>query len=150
MEFLETRSTVREAGEIYKLRSVLDEAADEAGLTLISLRSPIPATRVAEDLRLLSNATVPLLSSDKAEFVSSEGPVEINAEFELTTETIEKLLTQESVIETDEMILIVKKPDFLAYTMWDFRHNGKRVLARDYRQRVGAQFSQRSFRINPR
>src|SRR2546425_621120 len=34
------------------LQGILGEAADEAGLTLISLKSPVPAPRVADDLRL--------------------------------------------------------------------------------------------------
>lgn len=130
VEFLDSRSTIRRASEIYELQGLLGEAAGEAGLTLISLNSPIPAPRVAEDLRLLSDATRPLLPGDTAQFVTDEGLVPINTSFRVTTEAIEQILTQESITNRLEMILMVKKPDFLGDSMWDFRHEGKKIPAK--------------------
>jgi hypothetical protein len=130
VEFLEGRSTIERATEIYKLQGILGEAADEAGLTLISLTSPVPARRVAEDLRLLSDATTPLIPGDGAQFVTDEGPVSINTSFRVTAEAIEQILTQESITNHADMILMVKKPDFLGDSMWEFRHEGKRIPAK--------------------
>lgn len=130
VQFLDDRSTIKKAAEIYELQGLLGEAAGEAGLTLISLNSPIPAPRVAEDLRLLSDATRPLISSDKAQFVTDEGPVLINTSFRVTAEAIEEILTKESITNHLEMILMLKKPDFLGESMWDFRHEGRRIPAK--------------------
>lgn len=130
VEFLEDRPTIQKASEIYELQGILGEAAGEAGLTLISLSSPVPAPRVAEDLRLLSDATTPLNPGDKAQFVTDEGPVSINTSFRLTSEAIEKILTQDSSTKRVEMTLVVKKPDFLGDSMWEFRHEGKRIPAK--------------------
>ena len=130
VEFLDKRETIENAREIYQLRGILQETAAEAGLTLISLNTPIPAPRVAEDLRVLSDATTPLLAEDSAQFVTVEGSVSINTSFRLTSDAIEKILTQESTTTEDEMVLMVKKPDFLGDSMWDFRHEGKRIPAK--------------------
>jgi hypothetical protein len=81
VEYIEKRSTIEEASEIYTLQDVLGQAVDEAGLILISLNSPLPAPRVAEHLRLLSDATRPLIPGDTAQFVTDEGPVPINTSF---------------------------------------------------------------------
>jgi hypothetical protein len=130
VQFLEDRQTIQKASEIYELQGILGEAAAEAGLTLFSLSTPVPAPRVAEHMRLLSDATSPLSPGDKAEFVTDEGPVPINTSFRLTSEAIEKILTKDSSINRLEMTLVVKKPDFLGDSMWDFRHEGKRILAK--------------------
>jgi hypothetical protein len=130
IEFLDERETVRNAREIYQLRGAIQESAAEAGLTLISLNSPVPAPRVAENLRLVSEATIPLLPGDTALFLSPEGAVPINTAFRLTPEAIESILTIDSATNETEMILMVKKPDFLGNSMWDFRHDGKRIPAK--------------------
>jgi hypothetical protein len=130
VEFLDNRETIRNANEIYELQGLLGEAAAEAGLTLISLNSPVPAPRVAEDVRSLSDATRPLLPGDAALFITDEGPVPINTSFRVTPEEIEQLLTQESITNHLEMILMVKKPDFLGDSMWDFRHEAKKIPAK--------------------
>lgn len=130
VQFLDRRPTITDAREIYQLQDILDEAASEARLPLISLNSPVPAARVADDLRLLSEATVPLLPGDSAQLVTDEGPVPINTSFRLPAEAIEQILTRDRKTERAEMILMVKKPDFLGESMWDFRHNGKRIPAK--------------------
>ena len=130
VEFLGSRSTIKRAGEIYELQAELGEVVDETGLTQISLSSPIPAPRVAEGLRLLSQATTPLTPGDKAQFVTDEGRVPINTSFRVTAEQIEEILTRERITNELEMILMVKKPDFLGDSMWDFRHEGKRIPAK--------------------
>jgi hypothetical protein len=130
IEFVDRRETVESATEVYRLRGMLQEAAAEAGLTLISLNAPVPAPRVAEDLRLFSEATTPLLPEDSAQFVTPEGGVPINTSFRLTSDQIERILTHETTTSHEEMVLMVKKPDFLGDSMWDFRHEGKRIPAR--------------------
>jgi hypothetical protein len=71
-----------------------------------------------------------LTPGDKAQFVTDEGRVPINTSFRVTAEQIEEILTRERITNELEMILMVKKPDFLGDSMWDFRHEGKRIPAK--------------------
>ncbi len=40
------------------------------------------------------------------------------------------MLTHETIVNNEMMILKVKKPDFLGDSMWDFRYEGKRLGAK--------------------
>lgn len=129
VKFLEARPTVSNAGEIYDLQRVIHEAALDTHIPL-ALEPPMPISNLAESVLALSEATTPLDAEDKAYFVSSEGTDTINTRFHVTAEQIEEILTQETITNNDTMILKVKKPDFLGDSMWDFRYEGKRLVAK--------------------
>jgi hypothetical protein len=85
---------------------------------------------VAECVRLISEGTVPLGPDDSAKYLSPDGIVEINRSFRVTPETIEEVLTERTIVNPRNMILKVKKPDFLGDSMWDFRFEGKKFSAK--------------------
>ena len=56
--------------------------------------------------------------------------VGFNLEFELAPESIEDLVTKDKLMSQSEMILKVKKPDYLGESKWDFRHGGRSFPAK--------------------
>ncbi len=129
VKFLEKRETINKAEEIYDLQKVLHEAAQQTNIPL-STTPAIPAAAVAESVLLLSDAAVPLIEGDAAKYLTSAGADTINTSFHVTADHIEELLTHETIVNNEMMILKVKKPDFLGDSMWDFRYEGKRLGAK--------------------
>lgn len=68
-----------------------------------------------------------LSNNDVATYITYSGEVEIRKEFAITQETIDDILTRETLTSKGEMILLVKKPDYLRNSMWDVQHNGKTI-----------------------
>jgi hypothetical protein len=53
----------------------------------------------------------------------------MNAEFNIAPETIDELLTKEILVTKGEMILKIKKPDYLGESQWEFRHGNRKIMA---------------------
>ena len=53
-----------------------------------------------------------------------------NLAFSFEAESIEDLLTSEIITSTSEMILKIKKPDYLGDSKWEFRHRRETINAR--------------------
>lgn len=51
----------------------------------------------------------------------------INKDFNISSEAIQELLTHKVVKSDAELILRVKKPDYLGQSMWDLHYNGKTI-----------------------
>ncbi len=61
------------------------------------------------------------LPSDSAQFTSIIQTLRINTSFRLNPDEIEILLTQETVRSTTELVLLVKKPDYLGNSRGEFK-----------------------------
>lgn len=129
IKFLEKRETISNADEIYDLQRVLHEAAKQTNIPLTT-EPAVPAVDVAESILALSEATDPLIEGDGVKYLSADGTDILNTRFRVTAERIEEILTHEIIVNTDKMILKVKKPDFLGDSMWDFRYEGKKLAAK--------------------
>jgi hypothetical protein len=76
-------------------------------------------------------------------------PIGINASFKVVPETIEALLTRETLSSKSEMILMVKKPDYLGQSQWDFRHGTRPVIAKILDTAWLRQFQTRKVDVRP-
>ena len=59
--------------------------------------------------------------------VTEDGRSRLNPQFRLNDEQAELLVVTESITNRGELILKVKKPDFLGTSMWDLKHDGRTV-----------------------
>lgn len=131
VKYLQGKHTIRSADEIRDVQRELSETARHLQIVPVD-GIIIPGRQVAESIRMLSEATEPLKAGagDRALFLSEEPPVEFNLSFHVTKEAIAALLTNEKITTQREMILQVKRPDFLGSARWEFRHGPKRIDAK--------------------
>lgn len=121
---LETREDVR------RIQSVVATVAEESGVGRLPMYTPPSTDRLLRAASHVSEAVAELAPDDSAKYVTDEGSVEISRAFATTKEQIESVLTRESRSSTGEMILKVKKPDYLGTSMWEFRHGDHNWAAR--------------------
>lgn len=130
VDYLKNRETIQSGEEIRDLQAVIANAARETRAIEIVDYKALPAPQVAECIFLLSQSTLPLTEGDRAKYLSPDGDSEINTSFRVTPERIEEVLTQTTIVNPRDLILKVKKPDFLGDSMWDFRFEGRRLPAK--------------------
>jgi hypothetical protein len=81
-------------------------------------------------MEALSSAVLELRDNDSAVFISRIEETRIETRLRLTKDDIEFLLTQETIRSENELVLLVKKPDYLGNSKWEFRYNDRSIEAK--------------------
>lgn len=127
IKFLENKTQISNRSEIIELERDLLELAKATEVKYIPTYSPIPRPKLIENLEILSAAAHHLTDGDKLFYTSPDGKIPFNLTFNIVPAAIEDLLTKEIITSTLEMILKVKKPDYLGESMWELKHEQKTV-----------------------
>lgn len=109
----------------------LQQIATETDVKRFPDYAPPSTAALAEATRGVEQAKSYLIEGDKISYVVPEQPP---ADFDLavqwTDEELHKMLVKETVkAENQPMTLIVKKPDYLGQSKWEFRHGRRPILA---------------------
>jgi hypothetical protein len=120
VRWLDGKGQIVSKGDVEELERELLNAAQETEVRQIPAYEPIPRRDLLEEIQNMSVALSHLEDADKASLITAQGKVEFNLEFRINTETIDELTVQESISHEEEMILKVKKPDFIGETKWEF------------------------------
>ncbi|MDZ4164419.1 MAG: hypothetical protein U1C55_04770, partial [Smithellaceae bacterium] len=110
----------------------------------------IPTRRLLHSVERISSSLSHLQKADDASYVISETEkVAFNLEFKLIPESIDDLVTKDKIVSKAEMILKVKKPDYLGDSKWDFRHGGRSFPAKIVHRDWLESFQNREVDIRP-
>jgi len=92
-----------------------------------------------------------LIEGDKLQYLApNEDPVDFDLAISWTDEELEQMLTKETTImENVSMNLIIKKPDYLGISKWDFRHGAKPIPAGVEDEEWLSDFHARKFDVRP-
>jgi len=143
------KKPITSAAQLEELRQrILDEAALTDVLT-IPAYVPIPRVEVARSLELIANAVKPLNVNEAVRYLSSEPPVNITRSIGLVPEVLTDILVKESVESSAQMILMVKRPDFLGEARWEFRHGKEAIEAKIVDEKWLAQFRSGEVLLKP-
>ncbi len=149
VEFLEGKDQIENQAQLRGLENGLLTLAMETQVRQIPAYSPVPSRRLLADLNSIGQALSQLSSSDSAAIIMQTDRFPFNLSFRVPEATIEELLTNESLHGEVEMILKVKKPDFLGSSMWEFRHE-KRVIEAKVVDKIWLQkFQSREVLVRP-
>lgn len=149
VDYLKDRETIQNSREIFDLQQVISDAARETRAVDLPEYQALPAGEVAQSVFLLSEGTTPLGPDDHAKYLSPDGTIEINRSFRVTKERIEEVLTQKTVVNPRDLILKVKKPDFLGDSMWEFRFAGRKLDAKVIDDKWLSEFHQGNVTLHP-
>lgn len=130
LKFLAENEKIENRKQVEDLRESLIHIAEETDVKRLPFYTPISEIRLLKDLQHLGNAMTPLVENDKVLFSGNGQILEINKKFSVSPEAIEEILTERVITGQYEIILKVKKPDYLGQSMWEFKHEGKLVPAK--------------------
>lgn len=110
------------------LRRDLRDIASETNVRHLPDYAPPDPAGLIDIAKQIQDAKKQLGPDDRIFFDGSEGPVELDLTVDIDPEELTKLATKETIkMPPAEMILAVKKPDYLGNSKWDLRH-GKRSI----------------------
>jgi hypothetical protein len=127
LKWLDGRPKITARAEILGLRQELQSLASAETEGVLLPPAPIPIERLLWDIEAISRAVIELQSEDSAKFIAGSEETRIETRIRITPDEIELLLTEEVIRSESELVLLVKKPDYLGHSMWEFRL-GDRVI----------------------
>lgn len=132
IDFLNKKAAITSSADIEPLEREIFQLGKDAYVSkLLPSYRPVSRQRLLNDINKISNALDPLTDSDKVLFIENTGrQTEFNLSLSVTPETIDELLTRETISSRMTMILKVKKPDFLGDSKWEFRFDNKPFVAK--------------------
>lgn len=124
VRFLEGKKAISSREDISNLQIELVKAAEETQLRGFAVYQAMPTPRLLGSIQELNSALAQLSKTDRATFISREGDASLNLDLAFSLHDVEDLLTRETISNEGQVILKVKKPDYLGESMWEFRFEG--------------------------
>jgi hypothetical protein len=150
VDFLNGKTQISNASEVRQLEDKIHEIAKETDVKWLPVYEKIPPKRLLHSLERISSSLSHLQKNDNASYlISDDEKVNFNLEFSLVPESIDDLLTKDKIASQAEMILKVKKPDYLGESKWDFRHGGRSFPAKIIHREWLESFQDREVDIRP-
>ena len=121
LRWLDGRDTITSRAEVVELQQEIARLAP-AGPQQLLPPGTVPIELLLEDIRLISVGVSELRPEDSAMLISAIDATAVETRVRITSDEIVKLLTQETAKSEMRMTLLVKKPDYLGHSRWEFRH----------------------------
>lgn len=132
------------------LRREIQQIASETDVRhLPDYTAPSPGAliKAVHDFQSVKNR---LLPGDRATMLTNEGNIEFNLSMMLDVDDIEALAVAQTIKNPPaEMILPVKKPDYLGDSKWELRHGRRNISAKIEHQEWLKQFQNRQVDVRP-
>jgi len=150
IDFLNGKTKISSASEIGQLEDKIYEIAKETDVKWLPIYEKIPTIKLLHSLERISSSLSHLQKNDSASYLISDNEkVNFNLDFSLVPESIEDLVIKDKILSNAEMILKVKKPDYLGESKWDFRHGGRSLPAKIVHREWLSGFQNREVDIRP-
>lgn len=125
IHFLEDKKQITTRAEIETLGNSLYSLAVETDIKKLSSYKRVPSSALLRDIQLITMAVEQLKLTDTARFISNNGHVNFNQNFQYHQDAVENLLTKETKNFENSEILKVKKPDYLGDSMWELKYRDR-------------------------
>lgn len=119
LEYLAKNDKFSSFGDLQILTNRIDEIMPPASAIFIPTKTN-PLT-IIRGIKEFQSSLTKLSKTDRAFLLASDKKVEINKDFYLPDNIEKEFFTKEVVFNTSDMVLQVKKPDYLGESQWQFR-----------------------------
>ena len=127
IDWCSDRKQVADKDEIKQLQSEIKQLAQETDVKQLPAYAEPDTESLLIDINSIRNALQNLEDEDYARYESEEGVSKFNKQMEISAEIIREVMTREKLISESEKILKVKKPDYLGFSMWSFKYQGRSI-----------------------
>jgi hypothetical protein len=148
LRWLDDKEHISNRSELLQLQASLAELnpSEPADVLLIE---PVPAAKLLHDARLLVAATEDLRDTDIVTYVSDADETKLSRALQLSSEEVESLLTDEVVRSNTRTLLLIKKPDYLGASRWEFRLADRPIEAKILDEAWLARFREGQYPLRP-
>ena len=150
IQFLDNKTEITTREEIKTLEADLYKLAVDTNVKQIPPYAPIPTARLVGSIRKVSTALQYAQKDNRITYMAGQKEqANFNLEFNFSPESIEELLTKEKLSNETEMILKVKKPDYLGESQWELRHEKLSIYAKISDVEWLKRFQERQVNVRP-
>lgn len=149
VDWCSERDKITDKNEVKMLQSNILQLAEKTDVKQIPAYTEPDSESLLMDINSIRNALAILEPDDYASFESNEGISKFNKKMEISTDIIREYLTKEKIISEGEKIFKVKKPDYLGFSMWPFKYQGKSIEAKILDENWLSHFQKRNVRVLP-
>jgi hypothetical protein len=145
----------KEPGTLLDLARSLRTIAAETDVKHFPDYAPPSIKELAETVQEIDTAKSYLTAGeDEMTYITADGADAVAADFDLTInwspeELIELAIKERAKFENMPMTLIIKRPDYLGTSMWDFRHGRQAISAKIADREWLAKFHGRQIDVRP-
>lgn len=130
VRWIEKREQIESRKALAELAREIQQLAEGTKVLHLPVYAPPSLPLLIKDIAIISDAVSHLGLKDVATY-EAEGTIsEFNKKFHVDAEFAEELLTDETITNRSEVLLQVKKPDYLGESMWEFVHAGHVIRAK--------------------
>lgn len=127
MKYLEGKKELPDKACLTEISNKLHALAKETDALRLPAYSRVSEVAIAEQAKIISSALSRLEPGESISMDGDEGKAVIDADFLVTDEDINNILVDKVLENTSELFLMVRKPDFLGETKWEFRFNRRNM-----------------------
>lgn len=150
LDFINQRIEATDAKGLAQLRSDLNKLAEDTDVRHLPDYAPISSADLISTVSSVSSAKGKLAKTDRLTLISNEGEATFDLEVEWSPEKMEDLFIKETIKHPpSQMILLVKRPDYIGETQWEFRHSRTTIRAKIADVLWLRGFQSRSFDVRP-
>ena len=139
------------SGKLPELLGSINEEASKTDVRNIPYYSPVNTESIIDAAKDFDRIKDHLAAGDEASMiVSAEEIAHFNVKSRLDIESIETLAVCHTATHTvPNMVLFVKKPDYLGSSMWEFRHGKRSISAKIEDEKWLDRFQNRGVDVRP-
>jgi len=130
LRWLADRDTIENRAQLDELRRVVAAELPSPVPGLLQLPAAPSAELLLRDVQGISEALHELGPHDAATLESADRATPFNKKLNLSSSRVEDLLTEERLTAESELTLLIKKPDYLGRSRWEFRYDQHVIEAR--------------------
>lgn len=130
VRWIEKREQIESRQALEGLSREILRLAEGTKVLHLPVYTPPALPLLIKDIALISEAAFQLGPKDIATYEAVGEASEFNKHFHVDAEFAEELLTDETITNRSEILLRVKKPDYLGDSMWEFVHAGHVIRAK--------------------
>ncbi len=150
VDFLNKKIEADDTKRIEQLSADLLKLAQETDIKYMHTYTPAPIAQLATTLSELSRARARLPSGDRVKYLSREPDLEMLESADDQLQVIEELAIARRIpIASQEMILLVRRPDYIGNSQWEFRHGRSPLSANIADDKWLSSFQGRNIDVRP-
>lgn len=149
IDFLGGKTKITDTNEILDLQKEILKLAGQTNVKQMPFYNPIPIRFLIQDISNIQNVLTVFDKKDSAYYMTENKSAKFNLELNISPESLEELITKESIENNVEMILKVKKPDYLGSSRWDFVFDNKLFPAKIIDYEWLTKFQKRDVNVRP-
>jgi hypothetical protein len=149
IDWCSKREEIKERNEVKQLEDDIHTLAEESDVKLLPAYAPMETGALLSDITSINDALEHLSEEDEASFSSTKGKSQYNPKLSISEEVVKNIITKESIETKGEKILKVKKPDYLGYSKWGFKHAGHLIEVKILDEKWLSDFQNRRINVQP-